>query len=239
MERTANTQFAHCCPDWVFATCSNVHVAKDRAWFASYTPFKTELGDAYGMLEKPIPVLGIGTVELVTKRSPNKTGPDSRATLHLKKVLHAPTITCNIIGLPIFDDYDVTCGGETSPVSAGSIADKEGRCVAYFDRRKRLMQVRPCGPPYGPPLGLTAFKKEVHYMINALWPDSEQRRWRDHQAKIKAVVENPGYTSEEKAWLKKHFRGEFYFLRMFCLSIYKEEDREEGRRIVRAMMQAE
>jgi len=44
-------------------------------------------------------------------------------------------------------------------------------------------------------------------------------------------------TKVEKDWLKKHFNGEFHFLLCYELSIYKEEDREEGRQIMRALMQ--
>ena len=45
------------------------------------------------------------------------------------------------------------------------------------------------------------------------------------------------YTSAEKAWLKKAYGGEWHSLRVFQLSIYDEEDREEGRRIVRACIE--
>lgn len=45
------------------------------------------------------------------------------------------------------------------------------------------------------------------------------------------------YTAEEKAWLKKNFDGEFKFLQMYGLSISKPDDREEGRRIARALME--
>ncbi|KAK4033178.1 hypothetical protein C8A01DRAFT_40370 [Parachaetomium inaequale] len=48
---------------------------------------------------------------------------------------------------------------------------------------------------------------------------------------------SPPYTKEEKDWLKRHWDGEFKFLLAYGMSIYKEEDREEGRRIVRAMME--
>lgn len=44
------------------------------------------------------------------------------------------------------------------------------------------------------------------------------------------------YTTSEKAWLKVAFGGEFKFLRMFGLSIYDEEDREEGRSIARGFV---
>lgn len=44
------------------------------------------------------------------------------------------------------------------------------------------------------------------------------------------------YTPAEKEWLEKHWGGEYKFLQSYLLSIYKEEDRAEGRAIVRAMM---
>jgi hypothetical protein len=49
----------------------------------------------------------------------------------------------------------------------------------------------------------------------------------------------PGYTQEEKEWLRKNYRSEFHFLRDFGLNIYKDEDREEGRMILRSLMQDE
>lgn len=49
----------------------------------------------------------------------------------------------------------------------------------------------------------------------------------------------PPYTQAEKQWLKDHWDGEFKFLRAYGLSIYKEEDREEGRAIARAMIKGD
>lgn len=46
-------------------------------------------------------------------------------------------------------------------------------------------------------------------------------------------------TEEEKQFLTKHYGGEFKFLMTYGLSIHKEEDRGEGRDILRAMMTAE
>jgi hypothetical protein len=40
----------------------------------------------------------------------------------------------------------------------------------------------------------------------------------------------------KKNWLNVHWGGEFKFLQAYHLSIYDEDDREEGRRIVRAFM---
>lgn len=47
------------------------------------------------------------------------------------------------------------------------------------------------------------------------------------------------YTKEEKDWLKRNWGGEFKFLIAYGLSIYDDDDREEGRRIARAMMAAD
>lgn len=44
------------------------------------------------------------------------------------------------------------------------------------------------------------------------------------------------FTPEEKAWMKTHFGSEFKFLLLYNLKIYNEEDRQEGRAILRALM---
>lgn len=46
-----------------------------------------------------------------------------------------------------------------------------------------------------------------------------------------------GYTGTEKQWLKKNWGSEFKFLQAYGLKIYNDEDREEGRAIVRAFME--
>lgn len=47
----------------------------------------------------------------------------------------------------------------------------------------------------------------------------------------------PPYTEKEKDWLKRNWDGEYKFLLAHGLKIHDEDDREEGRRIVRAMME--
>jgi hypothetical protein len=53
---------------------------------------------------------------------------------------------------------------------------------------------------------------------------------------IFATMPSPAYTAKEKEWLKRHWDGEFKFLAAYGLSIYDEDDREEGRAIARAMI---
>ncbi|KAF5859752.1 hypothetical protein ETB97_002474 [Aspergillus alliaceus] len=174
-------------------------------------------------------VVGIGTVDFPTKISPTQTGPSSHGVLHLKKVLHAPSIICNIIGQPLLDDCNVlTSFSESSLGSSGSITNlSDGRSVAYFNPLNRV------GPKVGPP----PFNSSEEYMIHAFWPESERQRFAALQAsrQIPATASGP-LTSAEKAWLKRHHRTEFNFLRVHGLSIFKDEDREEGRAILRAVM---
>lgn len=96
-------------------------------------------------------------------------------------------------------------------------------------------------------------------MINATWPDSERQRWAVAQAsclgldhgtnwevsdggkgkdKAEAAPSAP-YTEAEKGWLKREWGGEFKFLAAYGLSTYKDEDRDEGRRMARAMMEVD
>ena len=48
--------------------------------------------------------------------------------------------------------------------------------------------------------------------------------------------EDARYSTDEKVWLKKNYGGEYNFLQNLGLSIYKEEDRIEGRSMVRSWM---
>jgi len=217
----------------VFSNNSNVHVAKDRAWFTDYTPYESVVGDFYGMVKDGLRVEGIGTVELPTKRSPNRSGRDSHGTLRLTNVLHVPSALCNIIGGPILEDYNVTTGS-VGKASRGSIKDQKGRSVAYFDSRRCLFQVKLRGHP----VESNVLKDGQHYVINAMWPNSERQKWEAHQGRT-THHPRPGYTEKEKEWLKENYRSEFQFLRDFGLSIYKDEDREEGRTILRSLMQRE
>jgi hypothetical protein len=194
------------------------------------------------MFGNTIEVVGIGTVELPTKISPTKTGPSSHGILRLEKVLHAPSILCNIIGNPILDDYEVLTSFSKSPSgTAGSITNlSDGRPVAYFKpmiRGVRFWEVRLSGPPVGPKVGPSPFDSSVAYVLHALWPDSERQRFAALQAsrQTRATASGP-LTSAEKAWLKTYYGNEFKFLRDHGLSIFKDEDREEGRTILRAIM---
>ncbi|KLU93062.1 hypothetical protein MAPG_12003 [Magnaporthiopsis poae ATCC 64411] len=231
------------CPDWVLSTSSNVHVARDRAWFSTYTPFPT-FTTSYVATSGP-EALGIGDVHLPVKLFPKRSGPGAHGTLHLRDVLHVPTSVCNIIGSPGTGDYSgITFAGLGDDGKDGAITAQNGRRLGYFVGR-RLMVLKLSGPPIGPAVGPSALETGTHYMIGATWPDSERQRWAaaqaDHATNQGEPAAGPSapYTQKEKAWLKREWGGEFKFLAAYGLSIYKDEDREEGRSIARAMMEAD
>jgi hypothetical protein len=115
--------------------------------------------------------------------------------------------------------------------------DKHGRNGAYFDSRLKPFQVRLSGPPVGPRVGPAPFEVSKLYVINVLWADNERKKWEELRAsKARQQAEVGPLTSEEKQWLKNHWGNEFKFLMSHDLNINKDEDREEGRSILRAIM---
>ncbi|KAK7409166.1 hypothetical protein QQX98_008659 [Neonectria punicea] len=180
-------------------------------------------------------VVGIGTVDLPTKTDPTKTGPRAHGILRLKNVLHAPGLLCNIIGKPIADDYRIQDISSRPDQSGFIINRSNGRSAAYFKPldRFKFFEVRLSGPPIGPKVGPSPLSQQGIMLIHAFWPNSEREKFIALQAAKAAATD--GLTDVEKAWLKEH-GGEYRFLKNHGLSIYKEEDREEGRITLRAVM---
>ncbi|KAK3347277.1 hypothetical protein B0T25DRAFT_572348 [Lasiosphaeria hispida] len=232
---SATTSAPGLCPDWIFSSASDVHVAADRAWFASYTPFETYT-TSY-LSGSRMQSVGIGDVELPVRVHPKRHGSRAHGTLHLHNVLHVPTSNCNILGGPgTGGDFMASFSlGSMDDGTTGHISDANGRRIAYFYKVCGLYAVKLSGPPVGPVLAPSRLQKDCHYMIQAFWPDTERERWAAIQSGQNDPKSAP-YTDKEKEWLKEHFDGEFHFLQMYGLSIFKDEDREEGKQIARTMM---
>ncbi len=133
------------------------------------------------------------------------------------------------------------------PNSRGGLFSQDGTQVAYFDASKRFFNFKLSDPPWGPALGPSQLRPGVDYVIRAHWPEDEMRRWnafneRANQPNSHSAARNEWdepYSSTEKEWLRQFFESEFKFLLQHGLSINKEDDRAEGRSIVRAMMEKE
>lgn len=91
-----------------------------------------------------------------------------------------------------------------------------------------LAHFRPCEHPYAIQLAEPPGQTYVY----------DSSRYRDTAAGDGTFVQHitaDGLTQAEKKWLKVHYVNEFRFLRSYKLSIYQEEDRAEGRAILRGL----
>lgn len=126
-------------------------------------------------------------------------------------------------------DYDVVMRYEPWGSFCTIVDLRSSQLVAYFKPHHEsnpLKEVLLSDPPIGPLVGRSVFESGVEYNIHVFWPLEERGRF-----------ESTGsLTLAQGAWLKKHFGNENKFLRTYNLNIDKDEDRAEGRAIVRSMM---
>jgi hypothetical protein len=223
--------------DWVFSCNSNVHVANDRGWFDSFTAFDTNL-ESICLDAKPTGVVGIGQVTLPVKSHRTRTGACYQRSLVLSEVLYAPRMICNVLGGPICEDYSVVCDA-----SGGGLRDKStGAYVAIFDATPLLrlrLKEQTCSQ--------SSLDPNLMHVINVRWCAEEKARWGSYEARLhsrhtsrrstKSFASVDRYATEERRWLRDNFGGESHFLQTHGLSIYRDEDREEGRAIARALME--
>ncbi|KAL6691286.1 hypothetical protein J3F84DRAFT_352637 [Trichoderma pleuroticola] len=228
--------------DWIFSNGSNVHICNDRRWFAELTPFKSAASSVFGSGD--VAVEGVGIVNLPVKRDPNQRGPQAHHVLRLTNVLYTPGSGFNILGSPLVELAPRISRNPTRK-KKGSLADQDGNRVAFFSPNAPLLCLRLSGPPVGPRLAPTKLEPNGAYALMVTWPDSERARWNARGQQDETETKSPQwageqpYAAEEKAWLKKHCQGGYKLLILYGLSIYGEEERAEGRAIVRAMMSAD
>jgi hypothetical protein len=220
--------------DWIFSNTSNVHVATDRAWFTTYIPFRTKVASMPGA-EPDAEIHGIGTVFLPTRthRQGRSHKPSGELTLH--RVLHAPGHTVNIFAACVEPDISISINFGGDVVS--SITEPGSNKVIGLLVRLTLTKLWLKGQSQNQ----SSLDPDRHYYIHASWPQSEIQKFNNHLAALKKqqaieADDAPPLTQEEKQYLEEHYGGEYRFLRLYQLSIYKEEDRQEGRRILRAFM---
>lgn len=212
--------------DWILSTASNAHCANHRDWFFRYKPFKSH---AHGLVGGSLDVEGVGDVELRVKK-PNRNARPSYSIIWLKDVLYCPSALCNQVSIPSLIGYEVFLRTEGSEISRDNVP------IGIIDKpllwKLRLSNQAP---------NHTSLDKDGLYSLSFTWPHEERARWeRVKAADIQSERSSQvlPYTDEEKEWLKENWGGEFRFLRAHLLKIHDEEDRAEGRRIVRAMMHA-
>ncbi|PSN60007.1 hypothetical protein BS50DRAFT_656165 [Corynespora cassiicola Philippines] len=230
-------------------------ICNDRGWFTSYVPYSSFVESYYHALA----VTGFGTVVLPVKKSPNRSGPNAHGQIILKDVLHVPPAVCNIIAYKKMSARDGNKDYNFSLRASGNgsvhVMDSNKRSVAYFVPNP-LPIIRLSGPPVGPRLAPCALRGRTELMLSIRWPGEEIMRWIAHLFENNLLVDNAvtnnvaaetttnrqpesPYTYAEKEWLKQHYGDEFHFLRDCGLRIFREEDREVGRTLLRQLMAAD
>ncbi|KAK4620869.1 hypothetical protein CLAFUW4_11570 [Fulvia fulva] len=226
--------------DWVLSNTSNIHIANHRDWFTNYAPIETFFEHAYASSSN-IKALGIGTVQLEVRTHRSK---DEYRTLTLQNVLYCPTANCNVIGEPIFDTFPQW--------SMHDLRTDDGEIGMIFDIIRGLSgeAVRQKVWLKGHRQGISNHDPNTVDAISAIWSDEEisrcqkelevrsqaQKAARQSRAAAEQEEEQR-YTEVERQWLKEHYRSEFFFLRDHGLSVYEEGERDEGRDILRALME--
>lgn len=191
----------------------------------------------------PSEVIGIGTVLLPVKKSTKLKGSGSDGALLLTNVLHMPTAVSNVIGHSAMDDYELRLPtgtdsfGEFVNLHTGGTAALIGRGAGDSSQ---FSVVKLSGPPVGPRTGPQRPKTGILYSLSVEWPPEERHKWLPSaMSTTVGKPEGESLTPLERKWLKSGYGGEFHFLNVHGLSIYKDDDREQGRSIMRAMMEAD
>lgn len=198
-------------------------------------------------------VIGIGTVRLPVRRSLQRSGPDGHGTLVIEYVLHAPSVICNIVCSRSLEasGYGATFGvtHRSYPLATGridSLATDETVALLLHGkgRYSDLMVIRLSGFPVGPRVAPTPPKDGTLLVLTITLSEEERKNMNGQLAAGRAAAQAPAAAAvteallneDEKRFLKTNFRDEFHFLREHGLNIHKEEHREEGRALLRALM---
>lgn len=170
--------------EWIISNNMNCHVAKDRSWFTTYTPFQSH---ATNYLGSRVAVTGIGIVEIEVKRRPGKS---RNHVIRLLNVLHAPGATCNLFGF--YGDFESGKRPDYMSFVAvpGCIIKRGSENWAYGERYGGLLRLKISGKYRGQ----TALEPDTVYALNAQWPEQERERWLLQQAQDEAQVQEETQT---------------------------------------------
>ena len=220
--------------DWIWSGMSNVQVANHRDWFTNFTPFETYITEFPRITS--LDVHGIGDVRLRINSHP--TNGES-FVLHVKNVLYAPDAIVNILSFHTDPRPELKSNGPhgRQMVAAGGtmLLGKAATLSKFWlvGQERERSTLEAAGLPH----------------VGAMWDLAERQRWKAYKplaqriAEIEEVGEGSDgfYSAAEKDWLEKggygREFGEYRFLQALGLSLFKDEDREQGRLTLRDMME--
>jgi len=159
--------------DWIWSSTSNTHVAKHRDWFTTFTPLSSTITSESD--SKAYAVEGVGDVTLEVRRMVGAAAKAAKnkamvnSTILLRNVLYVPTFTCNVLGEPVRQEYDVSIGVDKLLMDRNT-----GRGVGLLERNEAgLTKVILKGQAKGQ----SSFKKDEAGDVGATWSDGERKKW--------------------------------------------------------------
>lgn len=164
----------------MFSSATNVHVAIDKYWFKSFTPFDTYVLTIAG--QQPVSIRGIGSVDLKVRCKPN--GHQSRI-IHLENVLYVPSWTCNIFSDVYFDpspEYDFEHKWTQHGICFTKRTNGKIKPWGYTETFCGLDRLVLSRKPHGRSPMLEDKDREV-WSINFNWPQSQRDKWEEFTAK--------------------------------------------------------
>ena len=211
------------CPDWIISTGSDISAVKDRGSFICYTPFATK---AKPLLGDSVNAQGVGTIAVrVACPAPKKEN-----VLTLDDVLYCPTAFCNVLGVDFLKTYDPH-ELSYSPNDMDEPCNLKGADGSYVGMIKWHPKPKLLKLLLAPEPNRTSLDPNGTYAFTISWPQEERQRWKNHKYGISPL------TSDEKQWLKQNgHKDEWHFLGDHGLSMYKEEERQEGRILLRQIL---
>ena len=119
-------------------------------------------------------VLGIGTVKIPVKATPDSTVV---TYLELENVLYVPDIVCNVIGQPIVQGGSVVYFRDEKD-SKGHIRDSNKNQLVSF-RPDRPLFVLAVEEPEGKHFRPAVIVEGTCWLISCYWDEKEVKRWEE------------------------------------------------------------
>ncbi|KAK5096279.1 hypothetical protein LTR70_003082 [Exophiala xenobiotica] len=168
------------CYDWIFSSATNVHVAIDKYWFKSFTPFDTHVLTVAG--QRPVSIRGIGSVDLKIRC---KQGGHQSRVIHLENVLFVPSWTCNIFSDVYFDsssehefEHKWTQQGISFTKKMGGKLKSWGYTESFCGLDRFALSRKPHGRS-----PMQEDKEREVWSVNLNWPQSQRDKWDEMVAK--------------------------------------------------------
>ncbi|KAI0912182.1 hypothetical protein F4823DRAFT_634768 [Ustulina deusta] len=179
---------------WIWSPGSDAHICSEASMFKEYTAFVSEITSTLEHGFCKVHVLGVGTVELLVKKSPRHNGPGSHGTILLTDVLHVKDLPFNIIART----SDIgTWNWASNARTNGYIFDREQKRVAYFTPKGKNLTVQQCDLSTGSAVGVKMPQRMDKYKRIISWKKSERERWNSYIRQVQNDATDLAKRSDE------------------------------------------